>query len=253
MSDNEGTPLGEVKLSARDRAWLWVWGSIVATLGLWVFAAYHPFLKNLVATTDGKGQIGDFLGGVSAPVFGFVGMVLVYRSFQAQVESNRQQIQALEDERTIRREDEQQKAIEDTVSRLNGILEHACYERCHKEPHHVFTGVSAIFHFCMDMMHDRAGTVFEHNAVLADVIGLWLFEANSALRQASAVGPDHFESLRAHLQPLYAFALSRSINTLVEKHGAAGAFAEIAIQQVRDRKGTFDRALDGHFGNEDPA
>lgn len=251
MSDNEDAATDTAPMNDAKSTGRWVWGSLGAACLLWIFAACTPWLNNWLGS---RGEVGDFLGGVSAPVFGFVGMVLVYRSFQAQVESNRQQIRALEDERAVRREDEQQKAIVEIVSRLSGILEHACYERCHEDPHHTFNGVSAIFHFCTDMRHaTRAGTIYEHNAVLADVIGLWLFEANSALRWAFDDDPVHFETLKAHIQPLYAFALSRSINTLIGNHGFVGGHGDDAIRRIKESKAKLDMALEGHFEPETPA
>lgn len=257
-------PMNDAKSTGR-----WVWGSLGAACLLWVVAACTPWLNNWLGS---RGQVGDFLGGVSAPVFGFVGMVLVYRSFQAQVKANQLQIEALKAEqeareadrelqiealkveRESRREDDEEKAVEDAVKRLNGILDHACYERRHEEPQHVFNGVTAIFHFCKDMGHDtRAGIVFERNAVLPDVIHLWLFEATSALRWASDAGSDRFEELKAHVYPLYAFAISKSLNTLVEKSGFVGGTASEAINRVAKAKKAFDRALEGNFELEESA
>lgn len=51
---------------------------------------------------NSTGQIGDTIGGITAPIVGLVGAILVYFSFTEQRKANKMQWQALEKERTDR-------------------------------------------------------------------------------------------------------------------------------------------------------
>lgn len=45
------------------------------------------------------GNIGETIGGITAPIFGLLGAVLIYLSFQAQIEANRVQLKKMEEDK----------------------------------------------------------------------------------------------------------------------------------------------------------
>ena len=53
----------------------------------------------------GTGQIGDTIGGITAPIIGLIGAVLIFISFLAQIEANKIQNQAIQNE-ILRNRDE---------------------------------------------------------------------------------------------------------------------------------------------------
>lgn len=59
-----------------------------------------------------SGQIGDTIGGITSPLINLIGAYLVFISFQAQITANKLQADALENEKTIRKtENDFQKQI----------------------------------------------------------------------------------------------------------------------------------------------
>lgn len=71
-------------------------GILLIFLSLFVFT--RPALFESWDFTD-TGQIGDTIGGISAPVINLVGAFLVYISFKEQIAANKIQSDALEDEK----------------------------------------------------------------------------------------------------------------------------------------------------------
>ena len=71
-------------------------GIILIFLSIYLFTRPVIFSQfDLTAT----GQIGDTIGGISAPLINLIGAYLVYISFKTQLQANKIQIQALNDEK----------------------------------------------------------------------------------------------------------------------------------------------------------
>lgn len=101
------------------------------------------------------GQIGDTIGGITAPLIGLIGAVLVYISFQAQIEANRIQADALANEKEsnfIKNQYEKYNlSFEEIKQRLNSvefIIEQSgriISDGLFSQPVHVkYTGLNAI-------------------------------------------------------------------------------------------------------------
>src|SRR6056297_241134 len=71
-------------------------GVILIFLSLYIFT--RPAIFDIWDFSD-TGQIGDTIGGITAPIINIIGAFLVYISFQAQITANRIQFKALEDEK----------------------------------------------------------------------------------------------------------------------------------------------------------
>lgn len=57
------------------------------------------------------GEIGDTIGGITAPIIGLIGALLVYYSFRAQIEMNRIQWEAIKDQRKELQNQKKEKEI----------------------------------------------------------------------------------------------------------------------------------------------
>jgi hypothetical protein len=77
----------------------------------------QPALVDAFDFSD-KGQIGDTIGGISAPVINLIGALLVYFSFLSQIKANKIQIKALEDEKEVNLT---QKLFDNHISLLEDI------------------------------------------------------------------------------------------------------------------------------------
>lgn len=69
---------------------------------LLIFVSLYLFTRPAVLSSfdfSNTGQVGDTIGGITAPILNLIGAYLVYISFQAQLEANRIQVKALNDEK----------------------------------------------------------------------------------------------------------------------------------------------------------
>ncbi|MDD4604612.1 MAG: hypothetical protein PHF97_12535 [Bacteroidales bacterium] len=92
---------------------------ILIIVGSVLFAFFAVFIFTRPAlfgffNLSTKGQIGDTIGGITAPIFGLFGFILVFYSFMEQYKANRIQIQALNDQR-IEKELSDEYVILDTL------------------------------------------------------------------------------------------------------------------------------------------
>jgi len=101
------------------------------------------------------GQIGDTIGGITAPIINLIGAILVYISFRAQIEANRIQAKALADEKMLNLTKNQFEKLllsfDEIKKRLNAvefIVEHpgrTISADLYSPPVHVkYTGLNAI-------------------------------------------------------------------------------------------------------------
>lgn len=78
--------------------WRFILGIVVLTAGL-ILEIYFLFdpLRNL----NDKAALGDAINGLTAPVIGIIGAVLIYISFKEQVKTNKFQFQTLHEQREL--------------------------------------------------------------------------------------------------------------------------------------------------------
>tara|TARA_R110001583_G_scaffold10417_12_gene47969 strand:- start:25827 stop:26594 length:768 start_codon:yes stop_codon:yes gene_type:complete len=96
-------------------------------LGVGAFAVIVlPFvftqLPGIVDFTE-TGQIGDTIGGITAPFVGLVGALLVYYSFKQQMIANQIQVDSLSDLKVTKRDDQLIKIIFDDSKTLLNLIE----------------------------------------------------------------------------------------------------------------------------------
>jgi len=81
---------------SRQNILILTFGIFLIFISLYIFTRPAIFKSWNFANT---GQIGDTIGGITAPIINLIGAFLVYISFQTQINANRIQAQALEDEK----------------------------------------------------------------------------------------------------------------------------------------------------------
>lgn len=123
-----------------------------------VFLSLYLFTRPALFTSldfTNTGPIGDTIGGITAPIINIVGALLVYVSFQAQLEANKIQTKALSEEKLRNKVDGiyqkhlvQFEEIKGTLRNLEFIVEFwADYlpnNTISKEPTIVFKGLNAL-------------------------------------------------------------------------------------------------------------
>jgi hypothetical protein len=101
------------------------WAKIILATGI-IFLIVTPFLftrTSLLPIIDfsSTGQIGDTIGGITAPFIGLIGSVLVFLSFKAQTDMNRKQFEAI-DKQFKRMKEEQKQAKYDHMQHVINVV-----------------------------------------------------------------------------------------------------------------------------------
>lgn len=122
-----------------------------------VFLSLYVFTRPALFTSfdfTNTGPIGDTIGGITAPIINIIGAVLVYVSFQAQLEANKIQTKALSNEKLRNKNNEiyqkhlaQFDEIKNTLRNLEFIVDfwtNNLPEINTKEPIMVFKGLNAL-------------------------------------------------------------------------------------------------------------
>jgi len=91
------------------------------------------------------GEIGDTIGGITAPIIGFVSAVLVYLAFDAQVKANNRIQDQIELEQRRRREDIVLREVEESIRNLKDDIKEFSYPT--KQTSVMITGVQGIHQF----------------------------------------------------------------------------------------------------------
>lgn len=243
MSNHEDASVGSDEKPKPDTTGRWVWGSICVAIFLWLVAACTPWLNRWLGS---RGQVGDFLGGIASPVFGFVGMVLVYRSFQAQVKANQLQIEALKAEREARQADERKKKIDEGMARLERIIDSTCYVRSEPDKTRApYRGADGIYRFCVDCAKKNARP-YSDNELMLDMIRRWFFEAEVFLRRTWEDDRANFAEVAAEVNTLHVFTFAKSLNSLY-KTNSLNAFFDLDLKQLREVEAMYQEAISGQF------
>ena len=101
------------------------------------------------------GQIGDTIGGITAPIIGLIAAILVFYSFQEQVKANNIQTKALEDEKLLNASTSvfdkhlaQFSEIKNQLNNLEFIVEYVAYPDINgslvQPVHIIFKGINAL-------------------------------------------------------------------------------------------------------------
>lgn len=92
-------------------------GSILIAF-LAVFLFTRNAISNMFMLTN-TGQIGDTIGGITAPIFGLIGFVLVFYSFSEQYKANQIQIESLKQQEHDRVTTEEYNLLESLLTNLD--------------------------------------------------------------------------------------------------------------------------------------
>lgn len=138
---------------------------------LLLFAAVYIFTRPAlfdIWNFKETGQIGETIGGITAPIISLVGAILVFMSFQAQIEANRIQANALYEEKLLNftriQFEKHMLSFEEIKKRLNSIefiVEHSgtmVGESLYSPPAYVtYTGLNAINEYVLRIESRKDG------------------------------------------------------------------------------------------------
>lgn len=100
---------------------LFIIGSIfIGFFAVFIFTR-NAFIDSMVLTNTG--QIGDTIGGITAPIFGLIGFILVYLSFKEQFKANQIQIESLKQQQLDRVLTDEYNLIENLLSHLDNKID----------------------------------------------------------------------------------------------------------------------------------
>jgi len=169
------------------------------------------------------GQIGDTIGGITAPFINLLGAVLVYLSFNEQLKANKIQEKALLNE--IRRNNNEKRfnsIIHDIDNLRKDINDYKLIGKGHTE-----TGPNAIFEFKEILRQFKSSQSFRKINIqqMADNIGLIVKSANDTLNriEESGLNEDDVKNLKNKLIFLYSSKVGLYVEDIVKyfkMHGA---------------------------------
>ncbi|MCF6129058.1 hypothetical protein L1S35_05185 [Flavobacterium sp. AS60] len=138
---------------------------------LLIFISLYLFTRPAFLSSfdfSSTGQVGDTIGGISAPILNLIGAYLVYISFQAQLEANRIQAKALNDEKERARTEgiyqkyiSQFEDIKKTLRELEFVVRFwADYsaETVSPNPPIVYKGINALNEYTARLVARKAGS-----------------------------------------------------------------------------------------------
>jgi hypothetical protein len=96
---------------------------LIFAIGFFLLVVISPFLLTLPSIYERldftrTGQIGDTVGGLTSPIIGFLGAILVYLSFRQQLKANKLQRDALSDEIKRNQQDRRYNSISHDIDVL---------------------------------------------------------------------------------------------------------------------------------------
>lgn len=224
-----------MRTNAKLNLFLLITGSVfIAFLSVFLFTR-SALIKNFVLTETG--QIGDTIGGITSPIFGLIGFVLVFYSFKEQFRANKIQLQALENEKNDRQNLEFINFLTKLVENLDEKID--LFEIHEKKPGTVsngfrpfdsgqeivylkINGAKAIRKFCMQIssignssFNDKQVT-FNNYDGLADLYYLinYLGYINTKLK-SSKVQSDSIELLKERFNLIYRIKIQEPFNELL--------------------------------------
>jgi len=161
---------------------------LIVGLIIFIFSSLYIFTRPAIFNSwdfSASGQIGDTIGGITAPIINLLGALLVYISFQAQIEANRIQAKALSDEKQlnlIRNQFEKHLlSFEEIKKRLNSVefiieqLGNANSDGVRSPSVHVkYTGLNAINEYVLHIEERDGGPFSQYYFQRFNTFGLAL-------------------------------------------------------------------------------
>lgn len=158
------------------------------------------------------GQIGDTIAGITSPIIGLFGAVLVYVSFKEQVEANRAQREALSIEIQIRKDESNANLVITMFDQLREEYNSIKFDDGSKE----YKGRQAIDAFSKIFIDRIDNKEFQNNTIIAEIMYLLslILDLNERIKKNTLEKP-FGESIRIQLLLFYSSKFSPYLNGIV--------------------------------------
>jgi hypothetical protein len=168
-----------------------------------------------------RGLTGDFLGGVASPFIGLVSAVLVYLSFQQQIQANKIQMEALKQE-------SKRNNIRSTLNILRSEISGLTLEDP-VDGHRIYHGMQAFEKFVE--LFDQSGLgSLANNENVADTIYAVLLIMQKEIAEIGGLSEELLKEFVDEFHVLYTLKLAKNLNSIESISG------NVTIDNIKELK-----------------
>ena len=152
-----------------------------------------------------RGLTGDFLGGVASPFVGLVSAILVYLSFQQQIQANKIQMEALKQE-------SKRNNIRSTLNILRSEISDLILENP-GDDHKTYHGMQAFEKF-VELLHRSSSEAVANNENVADTIYSVLFIMQKEIAGMGGLTEELLKEFVDEFHIFYTLRLAKGLNSI---------------------------------------
>jgi hypothetical protein len=202
----------EKKMAMTARSYITI-GSLVVML-LWIVVGASQ-------NASTRGLTGDFLGGVASPFIGLVSAILVYLSFQQQIQANNIQMEALKQE-------SKRNNIRSTLNILRSEISGLILEDT-ADDHKTYYGMQAFEKF-IELLHRLDLGSLTNNENIADTIYAVLLIMQKEIAAMGGLTEELLKEFVDEFHIFYTLKLAKSLNLIESVSG------NVTIDNIKESK-----------------
>jgi hypothetical protein len=202
----------EKKMAMTARSYITI-GSLVVML-LWIVVGASQ-------NASTRGLTGDFLGGVASPFIGLVSAILVYLSFQQQIQANNIQMEALKQE-------SKRNNIRSTLNILRSEISGLILEDT-ADDHKTYHGMQAFEKF-IELLHRLDLGSLTNNENIADTIYAVLLIMQKEIAAMGGLTEELLKEFVDEFHIFYTLKLAKSLNLIESVSG------NVTIDNIKESK-----------------
>jgi hypothetical protein len=168
-----------------------------------------------------RGLTGDFLGGVASPFIGLVSAILVYLSFQQQIQANKIQMEALKQE-------SKRNNIRSTLNILRSEISDLMLENP-GDDHKTYHGMQAFEKF-IELVHRLGLEASTDNENVADTIYAVLLIMQKEIAGMGGLTEELLKEFVDEFHIFYTLRLAKSLNSI------ESVFGNVTIDKIKESK-----------------
>jgi hypothetical protein len=200
------------KMAMTARTYIIIGSSVVLFLWIIIGASQN-------AST--RGLTGDFLGGVASPFTGLVSAILVYLSFQQQIQANKIQMEAL-------RQESKRNNIRSTLNILRSEISDLILEHPGDE-HKTYHGMQAFEKF-VELLHRSGLEALTNNKNVADTIYAVLFIMQKEIAGMGGLTEELLKEFVDEFHIFYTLRLAKGLDLVESISG------NVTIDNIKESK-----------------
>jgi hypothetical protein len=200
------------KMAMTARTYITI-GSLVVLL-LWIVVGASQ-------NASTRGLTGDFLGGVASPFIGLVSAILVYLSFQQQIQANKIQMEALKQE-------SKRNNIRSTLNILKSEISDLILENP-GDDNQTYHGMQAFEKF-VELLHRSSSEAISNNENVADTIYSVLFIMQKEIAEMGGLSEELLKEFVDEFHIFYTLRLAKGLNSIESVSG------NVTIDNIKESK-----------------